>query len=228
MTNLFSIFDPVIFSFGLGWVSIIAPLWLLPISIWISSSRSSQTIKLLRKFLVTEMNNLFSIWSLKRQILIYTSIFLTIVIFNLIGLLPYVFTPSRHLSICVSIGLPLWVGHIFYRLAKSPLRRIRHLVPLGSPYVLAPLMVLIELIRNIVRPLALAVRLTANMAAGHLLLSLLASQFAFNSKISQNLSLVIALIFLIILELGVALVQGYVFAILSCIFVTEVERPWLN
>ena len=101
-------------------------------------------------------------------------------------------------------------------------------MPLGSPYVLAPLMVLIELIRNIVRPLALAVRLTANMAAGHLLLSLLASQFAFNSKISQNLSLVIALIFLIILELGVALVQGYVFDILSCIFVTEVERPWLN
>ena len=73
--------------------------------------------------------------------------------------------------------------------------------------------------------MALAVRLTANIVAGHLLLSLLASQFTFKSRLSANLGLVIALRFLTILELGVALVQGYVFSILSCIYVNEVERP---
>ena len=228
MSNMFSIFDPVVWNLGIGWISIIAPLWLLPFSRWASTRRSSQMLKSLARFLVKEINNLFSIWALKRQILIYTSIFLRIVVFNCAGLMPYVFTPSSHFSICVSIGLPLWLGHLLYSLLNSPLTPIRHLVPMGSPYILAPFIVIIELIRNIIRPLTLAIRLTANMVAGHLLLSLLASQFTFNSKFRQNLGLAVALRFLTILELGVALVQGYVFSILSCIYVNEVERPWLN
>merc|ERR1711915_394941 len=95
---------------------------------------------------------------------------------NFLGLLPYVFTPSRHLRYSVSLSLPIWLGYILYSLIIQFEENIAHLVPEGTPGALLRVIVLIESVRLIIRPWTLAIRLAANIVAGHLLLTLLGGQ----------------------------------------------------
>jgi len=104
---------------------------------------------------------------------------------------------------------------------------LAHLVPSGTPYVLMPFMVIIELIRNIIRPLTLSVRLAANIVAGHLLLTLLSSQCS-NVLLVVLLPLITALVLLAVLESAVALIQAYVFSVLSTLYVAEVNSSALT
>jgi len=96
-----------------------------------------------------------------------------------------------------------------------------HLVPQGTPSALIPFIVLIETIRNVIRPGTLAVRLAANMIAGHLLLTLLGSTGPSLSTSILSL-LIIAQILLLILESAVAIIQSYVFAVLRTLYAREV------
>merc|ERR1712242_687249 len=91
---------------------------------------------------------------------------------------------------------------------------LAHLVPLGTPSFLIPIIVIIETVRNIIRPITLSIRLAANIVAGHLLLTLLGSQGANVSIII----IIISLILLLILEVAVACIQSYVFTILSSLY----------
>jgi len=91
---------------------------------------------------------------------------------------------------------------------------IAHLIPLNTPIYLAPLITIIETIRIIIRPISLSIRLTANLIAGHLLITLL----NFNSLI---IIIIFIQIFIIIFELCVALIQSYVFSILSSLYSSE-------
>jgi len=102
-----------------------------------------------------------------------------------------------------------------------------HLVPVGTPAVLIPVIVIIETIRNLIRPGALAVRLAANIVAGHLLLSLLGGQGA-ALRISLLCGLIIGLVLLIVLECAVACIQAYVFTILSTLYLNELIRVEFN
>lgn len=102
-----------------------------------------------------------------------------------------------------------------------------HLVPVGTPAVLIPVIVIIETIRNLIRPGALAVRLAANIVAGHLLLSLLGGQGA-SLRISLLCGLIIGLVLLIVLECAVACIQAYVFTILSTLYLNELIRVEFN
>jgi len=97
------------------------------------------------------------------------------------------------------------------------------LVPSGTPAILIPLIVLIELVRNIIRPLTLAVRLAANIVAGHLLISLI-NQSAFG-RIVLGLILIRGAC-LIVLEMSVAVIQGYVFTTLRNLYFSEVNRTF--
>lgn len=96
------------------------------------------------------------------------------------------------------------------------------MVPQGTPFVLIPFMVLIETIRNVIRPGTLAVRLAANIIAGHLLLTLLG-----NTGPSLSISILYILIFsqilLLILESAVAIIQSYVFAVLRTLYTREIN-----
>lgn len=97
---------------------------------------------------------------------------------------------------------------------------LAHLVPQGTPSLLIIFIVIIETVSNIIRPLTLAVRLSANIIAGHLLITLLGNQTA----ISHNITLIILLIsqiILLILESAVAIIQSYVFAVLSSLYSSE-------
>merc|ERR1739846_246320 len=102
-----------------------------------------------------------------------------------------------------------------------------HLVPVGTPAVLIPVIVIIETIRNLIRPGALAVRLAANMVAGHLLLSLLGGQGA-ALRVSLLCGLIIGLVLLMVLECAVACIQAYVFTILSTLYLNELIRVEFN
>lgn len=96
-----------------------------------------------------------------------------------------------------------------------------HLVPLGTPIILMPFIVLIESIRNIIRPITLSVRLAANLTAGHLLLILLGESIV-NSRVLIIITVTAAQFALITLEAAVAIIQAYVFATLSTLYASEV------
>jgi F-type H+-transporting ATPase subunit a len=100
---------------------------------------------------------------------------------------------------------------------------LAHLVPQGTPAILMMFIVLIETIRNIIRPLTLAVRLTANIIAGHLLITLIGNQAAVRSIITL-LGVINAFILLTILEMAVAFIQAYVFAVLLTLYVNEIHH----
>jgi F-type H+-transporting ATPase subunit a len=110
---------------------------------------------------------------------------------------------------------------------KTPTSMLAHLVPLGTPPALMPFIVLIELVRRLIRPLTLSVRLAANIIAGHLLLTLLANNGA--PAVGTLLCLIIgALIALCTLECAVSIIQAYVFRVLSTLYLNEVNCPSLD
>ncbi|KAG7157248.1 ATP synthase subunit a-like 8, partial [Homarus americanus] len=126
---------------------------------------------------------------------------------NTLGLLPYVFTRSRHLAITLTLALPLWLTFILFGWINHTQHMLAHIVPQGTPGLLIPFIVLVETLRNIIRPGTLAVRLAANIIAGHLLLTLL-------GNIGPSLSLtlvsflILAQILLLILESAVTIIQS--------------------
>ncbi|KAB1728998.1 ATP synthase F0 subunit 6, partial [Klebsiella pneumoniae] len=93
---------------------------------------------------------------------------------------------------------------------KETIHALAHLVPLGTPPALMPFIVLIELIRNIIRPITLSVRLAANIIAGHLLLTLLGNQ-GLRANLLTLFIIIIAQVLLLVLEFSVAIIQSYVF-----------------
>lgn len=138
------------------------------------------------------------------------------------GLMPYVFTRTSHLAITLSLSLPLWLGFMLYGWINHTKHIFAHLVPQGTPAFLMPFMVLIETLSNIIRPGTLAVRLAANMIAGHLLLTLLASTGP-SLRITILSLLLLSQVLLLTLEAAVAVIQSYVFAVLRTLYAGEVN-----
>lgn len=155
-------------------------------------------------------------------------LFTLIIVANFAGLLPYVFPGSGHLPYAISLAIPLWVGHYILRWVKQPEIILTHLVPSGSPPALMPLIVVIELVSGLIRPLTLSIRLVANIIAGHLLLTLLRSGIGPTTVWPLFIVALLCLIVLRCLETAVALIQAYVFRVLSTLYLAEVESVNLN
>nr|YP_009459820.1 ATP synthase F0 subunit 6 [Longpotamon yangtsekiense]AUT13992.1 ATP synthase F0 subunit 6 [Longpotamon yangtsekiense] len=223
MANLFSIFEPSssIFSISTNWLSTPLGLIFLPFLYWASPSRWSLLWSKIIQTLHNEFKTLLNSSHAGISVL-FMSIFSLIIFNNCLGLLPYVFTSSSHLVMTLSLSLPLWLTLMIFGWMTHTKHMFAHLVPQGTPFMLMPFMVLIETISNIIRPGTLAVRLAANMIAGHLLLTLLG-----NTGPSLSLSiltiLIISQILLLILESAVAIIQSYVFAILSTLYTSEIN-----
>nr|YP_009480359.1 ATP synthase FO subunit 6 [Gasteruption parvicollarium]ALJ93742.1 ATP synthase FO subunit 6 [Gasteruption parvicollarium] len=224
MTNLFSIFDPsTSYNMSLNWISSMLPLMIFPMMFWIKPSRFSMfwmliLNKLFKEFfiLMNKMNTL--------NMLMFLSLFNLILINNFMGLYPYIFTSSSHLTFSLSLAIPLWLSFMIFGWQNNYNHMFSHMVPNGTPYILIPLMIIIENISNIIRPGTLAIRLSANMIAGHLLITLLSSTE--NSK-SMNTLLILLMILsqclLMILEMSVSMIQAYVFSILTTLYSNEVN-----
>lgn len=154
-------------------------------------------------------------------------VFVYIALNNIAGLVPYIFTSTRHLRFRLSFALVLWGAVISSAVIKDLGATLAHLVPLGTPYPLIPLIVLIEIVSNLIRPITLSVRLAANMVAGHLLLALISGP-----RRSRNYGIfrliLVAIIVIIVLEVAVALIQAYVFITLRSLYVAEVNSISVN
>nr|YP_009235501.1 ATP synthase F0 subunit 6 [Metapenaeopsis dalei]AMD15642.1 ATP synthase F0 subunit 6 [Metapenaeopsis dalei] len=222
MTNLFSVFDPTssIFSLPLNWLSTFLGMLFLPLLYWAMPSRWSLMWNKISITLHNEFKTLLGPTHLGSTIM-FTSLFSLIVFNNFLGLLPYIFTSTSHLAMTLTLALPLWIAFMLFGWINSTPHMFAHLVPQGTPSALMPFMVLIETISNVIRPGTLAVRLAANMIAGHLLLTLLGST---GPSLSSTLVMILVLgqILLLILEAAVAVIQSYVFAVLSTLYASEV------
>nr|QDX17814.1 ATP synthase F0 subunit 6 [Cerrophidion godmani] len=148
---------------------------------------------------------------------------LMILLSNLLGLLPYTFTSTSQLSMNMALALPLWLATVITGLKNKFSPTLAHLLPEGSPTPLIPFMILIETVSLLMRPIALGVRLTANITAGHLLMTMVSSAIVnlINTYLSISL-LALALLFLLtLLELAVACIQAYVFVLLVILYLQE-------
>nr|WBK03011.1 ATP synthase F0 subunit 6 [Yoda sp. d ASH-2021] len=151
------------------------------------------------------------------------SLFIILISTNLLGLIPHSFTPTSHLSITLSIALPLWLSVTILGFRNNFSQRLSHLLPQGTPSLLIPLLVWIEVLSLFAQPLALALRLAANLTAGHLLIYLLAAaSWALTPIMPLVGSLTaIILVLLFILEIAVACIQAYVFVALASFYLQQ-------
>jgi len=231
MGNLFSSFDPMIFShlvrFSFNWVSRLGILLIFPQLFWVQKSQISKSFERVYIFLRSELSAVFGQAGLPGNVFVYSRIFFFIVFSNAMGLFPYIFTSSSHLSFTLTLALPLWLGRMVWAILHQYNDIIAHLVPQGTPNALIPVIVIIETVRNIIRPGTLGVRLAANMIAGHLLLALLGSQDTGGSFLTFRI-LIGGLILLMVLELAVACIQAYVFTILRSLYLNELRSKYLN
>lgn len=224
ITNLFSVFDPstTIFNLSLNWISTFIGLIIIPYSYWFIPRRINILWNNILLTLHKEFKTLLGPNRENGCSFIFISLFSIILFNNFLGLFPYIFTSTSHLTLTLTLALPLWLRFIIYGWLNHTQHIFAHLVPQGTPSVLMPFMVCIETISNVIRPGTLAVRLTANIIAGHLLLTLIGNTGNSLSFILLNL-LLFSQIALLILESAVSIIQSYVFAVLSTLYSREVN-----
>nr|AOY36089.1 ATP synthase F0 subunit 6 [Indirana semipalmata] len=142
---------------------------------------------------------------------------------NLLGLLPYTFTPTTQLSMNLGLAIPFWMATVLIGFRNQPSASLGHLLPEGTPTPLIPILVVIETISLFIRPLALGVRLTANLTAGHLLIQLISLAGLAMLSLSPLVALMTfsVLTLLMILEIAVAMIQAYVFVLLLSLYLQE-------
>nr|AQY56287.1 ATP synthase F0 subunit 6 [Amyda cartilaginea] len=176
------------------------------------------TTNMITKQLMLPINKLGHKWSI-----MLISLMILLLTINLSGLLPYTFTPTTQLSMNMALAVPLWLATVLTGLRNQPTKSLGHLLPEGTPIPLIPTLIIIETISLFIRPLALGVRLTANLTAGHLLIQLISTATIAMMPVSLTLSMLtlMTLLLLTLLELAVALIQAYVFALLLSLYLQE-------
>nr|AAR99227.1 ATP synthase F0 subunit 6 [Camponotus americanus] len=221
MTNLFSIFDPsTSMSLSLNWLSTGLIIFIFPFQFWLIPSRFIMLWNIIFKFLIKEFKIIIK-YSLM-NLIIFIGLFFFIFINNILGLFPYIFTASKHLSFCLSLSLSMWMSMMLFNIYFFFNDFFAHLTPQSTPFILMPFMVLIESISLIIRPFTLAIRLTANMIAGHLLLTLLGSSGLLINNLIIMIIMLLSQIMLFTLEISVSLIQAYVFSILTTLYCSEI------
>jgi len=154
------------------------------------------------------------------------TLFTFVLISNIIGLVPYSFTVTSHLIVTFALAFMTFVGINLICIREHGINILSLFLPPGSSMVLALLLVPIELVSYIFRPISLSVRLFANMMAGHTLLKVIAG-FAWTMMLAGgfiglfHIAPLVILVVLMLLELGVAAIQAYVFTILTCIYLND-------
>lgn len=220
ITNLFSVFDPSTrLGLRLNWRVMVLGLLALPLVKRLQGSRWRVAISMVFWRLAQELVALLSP-KMKSGSAVFIALFLFIGLSNRAGLFPYLFTSSRHLAVRLGLALPLWMGGVLLGWVVSPKKALAHLVPSGTPPTLMPFIVVIERVRILIRPGTLAVRLAANIIAGHLLLALLGGSLNPQRGLTRIIVLRTQAI-LVLLELAVALIQAYVFMTLRALYARE-------
>nr|YP_009235129.1 ATP synthase F0 subunit 6 [Cobitis matsubarai]BAU45954.1 ATPase subunit 6 [Cobitis matsubarai] len=155
--------------------------------------------------------------------LLLASLMIFLITINMLGLLPYTFTPTTQLSLNMGFAVPLWLATVLIGMRNQPTVALGHLLPEGTPIPLIPVLIIIETISLFIRPLALGVRLTANLTAGHLLIQLIATAVFVLLPMMPTVAILTAtvLFLLTLLEVAVAMIQAYVFVLLLSLYLQE-------
>nr|YP_007625372.1 ATP synthase F0 subunit 6 [Nasua nasua]ADG22799.1 ATP synthase F0 subunit 6 [Nasua nasua] len=221
--NLFASFTtPTLMGLPLVMLIIMAPSMLFPSPNRLINnqlvSMQQWLVQLVLKQMLSTHNNKGQTWAL-----MLTSLILFIGSTNLLGLLPYSFTPTTQLSMNLGMAIPLWAGTVVIGFRYKTKSSLAHFLPQGTPAPLIPMLVIIETISLFIQPVALAVRLTANITAGHLLIHLIGGATLTLANISTPVAMTtfITLILLTILEFAVALIQAYVFTLLVSLYLHD-------
>nr|AYD74977.1 ATP6 [Dicrurus adsimilis]AYD74992.1 ATP6 [Dicrurus adsimilis] len=215
--------SPSLLGIPLILISMTFPALLLPSmnNRWITNRLSTLQLwltNLITKQLMMPLNKKGHKWAL-----ILTSLMVFLLLINLLGLLPYTFTPTTQLSMNLALAFPLWLATLLTGLRNQPSASLGHLLPEGTPTPLIPALIMIETISLLIRPLALGVRLTANLTAGHLLIQLISTATVTLASTMPMVSLItlLVLFLLTILEVAVAMIQAYVFVLLLSLYLQE-------
>nr|BAN59076.1 ATP synthase F0 subunit 6 [Capra hircus] len=221
--NLFTSFiTPMMLGLPLVTLIILFPSLLFP-----SSNRliNNRLVSLQQWALQLMSKQMMSIHNTKGQT--WTLMLMSLILFigstNLLGLLPHSFTPTTQLSMNLGMAIPLWAGAVITGFRNKTKASLAHFLPQGTPTPLIPMLVIIETISLFIQPMALAVRLTANITAGHLLIYLIGGATLALTSISPTTALItfIILILLTILEFAVAMIQAYVFTLLVSLYLHD-------
>nr|YP_010173891.1 ATP synthase F0 subunit 6 [Pareas stanleyi]QSJ54557.1 ATP synthase F0 subunit 6 [Pareas stanleyi] len=214
--------SPELLAVPTNFISMLLPLLLIHYKPKLLGNRATLMTTLFLKATLTNMINQLPLNGQKWARLL-TSLLLLILLSNLAGLLPYTFTTTSQLSMNMTLALPLWLSTILTGFTTKPSTTLAHMLPEGSPTPLIPFMALIETISLLMRPIALGVRLTANITAGHLLMTMVGSSALSLANTHATLSLLTAtlLLLLTLLELAVACIQAYVFVLLTTLYLQE-------
>nr|YP_007624428.1 ATP synthase F0 subunit 6 [Antigone rubicunda]ACN53727.1 ATP synthase F0 subunit 6 [Antigone rubicunda] len=215
--------SPCLLGIPLILISMLFPTLLLPSpdNRWITnrlSTLQSWLLHLITKQLMMPLNKKGHKWAL-----ILTSLMTFLLTINLLGLLPYTFTPTTQLSMNMALAFPLWLATLLTGMRNQPSISLGHLLPEGTPTPLIPALILIETTSLLIRPLALGVRLTANLTAGHLLIQLISTASIALLPTIPTVSILTTTILLLLtlLEVAVAMIQAYVFVLLLSLYLQE-------
>lgn len=227
IVDIFSSFDDhnsTLFSAHfMTWALSLWSLFFINSSYWINPSNLTNIINIPKQAINIQATRSYRM-NLGGFNLLVSSLFITIINFNILGLIPYVFSTTRHLAMTFTLALPLWLCLIISSYVNNPYSRLAFILPLGTPSFLIPFLPIIETLSIIVRPITLSIRLAANIRAGHIILTLIGDYLTISILSSRYLvsSLVMFIqVGYFIFEIGIGIIQGYIFSLLITLYTDD-------
>lgn len=150
--------------------------------------------------------------------LIFT-LFMFVLMCNLLGMVPYSFTATSHIIVTFALAMFVFVGVTLLAIFKHGFKFLGFFLPGGTPWWMAPMMIVIELVSYLSRPISLSIRLCANMSAGHIVMKIFAGFI-----VMMGVAGIIPFALLIVLtgfEIGIAILHAYIFTVLSCVYLND-------
>nr|AWX92082.1 ATP synthase F0 subunit 6 [Meghimatium bilineatum]UZH97781.1 ATP synthase F0 subunit 6 [Meghimatium bilineatum] len=153
--------------------------------------------------------------------LLLTSLIVILLVNNFLGLVPFVYGLTSSLWFNLSFALMLWATSLVSGIFFNTKAALAHLVPSGTPLLLIPLLVLIETISNLIRPLTLTVRLMANISAGHIVMALISNLLSALPVSANQAVILLIMVFYMLFEFFVSFIQAYIFTLLISLYINE-------
>nr|YP_008593223.1 ATP synthase F0 subunit 6 [Sepia latimanus]QIC20340.1 ATP synthase F0 subunit 6 [Sepia latimanus]BAN81950.1 ATPase6 [Sepia latimanus] len=227
MVDIFSSFDDhnstMLSAHLMTWL---LSLWLLIFinsSFWVNTSNLTNMLMMPKQVINIQTTRSYSM-NLGGFTLIISSLFITIINFNLLGLMPYVFSTTSHLAMTFTLSLPLWLSLIMSSYVKNSYSSIAFMLPLATPVFLIPFLPVIEMLSILVRPITLSIRLAANISAGHIILTLIGNYFTTLMLMNNHMISLLVLMINVgyfIFEVGISIIQGYIFSLLITLYTDD-------
>nr|YP_010610750.1 ATP synthase F0 subunit 6 [Muusoctopus johnsonianus]WAP91570.1 ATP synthase F0 subunit 6 [Muusoctopus johnsonianus] len=224
MMDIFSSFDDhnstTMSLHSLTWILSIWSLFFINSTFWIYPSKMTSSMMIPKQIINTQITRSFSM-NMGGFSLIISSLFLLIINFNMMGLIPYVFSTTTHLAMSFSLSFPLWLSLMMSSYQNNMYSSMASLLPSGTPPFLIPFLPLIEMVSITVQPITLAIRIAANISAGHIILTLIGNLLSFsliNISIMSTPIVIMIQTSYFIFEIGIAIIQGYIFSLLITLY----------